>query len=113
MGPSRRDPRGVELNSFDGEKVVHGVRLPTVCKARGASALEGVHTHQKASLGPHARHSGDVGEALLTDGALRWNWRIRCGGSKKCSIFAPGTQRALAAACSRTIVDSKDSESHR
>ena len=101
------DPRDVELNSFHEEKVVDGVRLPTVSKARGASALEGFHTHQKAWLGPHARHAGDVGEALLADGALRWNQRIHCSASKQSSIFAPGMRHALAAGCNHAPVETQ------
>jgi len=44
---------------------------------RGASALEGFHTHQKQWLGPLAHHSAEAGTALLADGALRWNRRRR------------------------------------
>ena len=91
------DPHGVELNWFGDEKVIDGVRLPIVCKARGASALEGFHTHQKAWLGPLARHTSDVGEALLADGALRWNRHsVRRGPMKHASIYAPGMRQELA-----------------
>ena len=44
---------------------------------RGASALEGFHTHQKQWLGCLARHAADAGAALLADGALRWNRKRR------------------------------------
>ena len=94
------DPHGVELNWFGDEKVIDGVRLPIVCKARGASALEGFHTHQKAWLGPLARHTSDVGEALLADGALRWNRHsVRRRAVKHASLYAPGMRQELAAGC--------------
>ena len=95
------DPPGVSLNVFGQEQVVDGVRLPTVCKARGASALEGFHTHQKSWLGCLARHAGDAGDALLADGALRWNRRVRenrDGDGRQSAIFACGLRRHLEAA---------------
>ena len=40
---------------------------------RGTSPVEGLHAHQKQWVGTLAQHAPDVGEALLKDGALRWN----------------------------------------
>ena len=40
---------------------------------RGASALEGFHAHQKCWFGPFAHFAADAANALLSDGALRWN----------------------------------------
>ena len=40
---------------------------------RGTSPVEGLHAHQKQWLGTFAQHTVDVGEALLRDGAERWN----------------------------------------
>jgi len=44
---------------------------------RGASALEGFHAHQKAWLGPLAHHCKESGQALLAEGAARWNRKRR------------------------------------
>jgi len=102
------DPPGVQLNVFGQEQTVDGVRLQIVTKSRGVSALEGFHTHQKNWLGNLARHASDAGEALLTDGALRWNRRGSdhgCPAEKETSIHAPGLRRAVMVARSRTRHD--------
>jgi hypothetical protein len=72
------DPRGVEMNVL-GESVTIGGESFHMIRAvrRGASALEGFHTHQKQWLGCLARHAADAGAALLADGALRWNRKRR------------------------------------
>ena len=95
------DPCGIELNVYGEEQIVDGILLPIVCKARGASALEGFHAHQKSWLGTLAHHAVDAGEALLADGALRWNRRILGhpdAQSNERSIYAPGLLREVAAA---------------
>ena len=44
---------------------------------RGSSSLEGFHAHQKQWLGAFAHHGADAGEALLAEGASRWNRKRR------------------------------------
>ena len=73
----------------------------SVRNARGSSALEGFHTHQKAWLGSLSKHSADAGAALLRDGAQRWNRRVRSRKSSAestSSIYAPGILQAVEAA---------------
>ena len=69
------DPPGMELNTLQEQSsvVIGGERFQRVRAMRGASALEGFHTHQKQWLGLLAHHAPDAGRALLTDGSLRWN----------------------------------------
>ena len=92
------DPPGVDLNVSGGEQVVDGVRLPVIRTRRGASALEGFHTHQKAWLGPLGRHAPAAGAALLADGAQRWNRRARSKRSPRQetpTVYAGGLLREL------------------
>ena len=44
---------------------------------RGSSSLEGFHAHQKQWFGVFAHHSKAAGEALLAEGATRWNRKRR------------------------------------
>ena len=67
------DPDCVSLNSCGEVDAARDIRQGCVRNARGSSALEGFHTHQKAWLGPLSKHSEDAGVALLADGAQRWN----------------------------------------
>jgi hypothetical protein len=68
------DPPDLKLHEIRGPGVEIGSELFfPVRTLRGASALEGFHTHQKAWLGPLAHHSRKSGEALLVEGAVRWN----------------------------------------
>ena len=69
------DPPGMELNVLQEQPsvLIGGERFRSVRSMRGASALEGFHTHQKQWLGHLAHHSRDAGRALLADGGLRWN----------------------------------------
>ena len=67
------DPPGINMNKFGEAVLVGGEEFPTIRTQRGVSSLEGFHTHQKNWLGPLARHASDSGQALLTDGAVRWN----------------------------------------
>ena len=86
------DPSGVELNSCGDAETAGDSGQAWVRNARGSSALEGFHTHQKGWLGPLSRHSADAGVALLADGAQRWNRRIRSRQSlaESCSsVYAP------------------------
>ena len=72
------DPPGVQLHEYRGAGVlIGGERFRTVTTLRGASALEGFHSHQKQWLGILAQHTEEGGQALLTDGALRWNRKRR------------------------------------
>ena len=45
----------------------------SVVTKHGASALEGFHAHQKRWFGPFAHFAAEAANALLSDGALRWN----------------------------------------
>ena len=89
------DPPSIDLNIF-GEPVVIGNEQfrPILRTKRGASALEGFHSHQKQWLGLRAQHSAEAGEALLADGALRWNRKRRneaaCNTSAVPLVFAGG-----------------------
>ena len=95
------DPSGVELNSCWETETAGDSRQACVRNARGSSALEGFHTHQKGWLGPLSRHSADAGVALLADGAQRWNRKIRNRQSpaeRPSSVYAPGLLKAVEAA---------------
>ena len=67
------DPPNVIMNVVGDSVSIGGESFRTFRSRRGASALEGFHTHQKQWLGSLARHAEDAGAALLADGALRWN----------------------------------------
>ena len=74
---------------------------PNLQTARGSSALEGFHTHQKDWLGSLAHHNPEAGAALLADGAVRWNRKIRSKlphESKKPTVYAGGLLDSLAQA---------------
>ena len=71
------DPPGVQLHEYGESVVFGGKRFKSIRTIRGASALEGFHTHQKQWLGCLARHAADAGVALLADGAVRWNRKRR------------------------------------
>ena len=95
------DPSGVALNSCRETETAGDYRQAGVRNARGSSALEGFHTHQKGWLGPLSTHSADAGMALLADGAQRWNRRIRSRQSpagSPSSVYAPGLLKAVEAA---------------
>ncbi len=95
------DPSGVELNSCRETDTAGDSRQAYVRNARGSSALEGFHTHQKGWLGPLSTHSADAGMALLADGAQRWNRKIRNCQSlaeRPMSVYAPGLLKAVDAA---------------
>ena len=91
------DPNGLALNVAGDFTTIGGEQFHTVQTLRGASALEGFHTHQKQWLGPLARHATDAGSALLADGTLRWNRKRRRDTSTSGStppVFAHGALRA-------------------
>jgi hypothetical protein len=67
------DPPGMQMNVAGKSVVIGGETFRTIKTMRGASALEGFHTHQKQWLGHLARHAADAAGALLADGAARWN----------------------------------------
>ena len=67
------DPDNVVMNVLGDSVTIGGESFNIVKSRRGASALEGFHTHQKQWLGSLATHAADAGAALLADGAVRWN----------------------------------------
>ena len=67
------DPPGLNLHKRAAPILIGGEDFWPIRTTRGASCLEGFHTHQKHWLGPLARHAPEAGSALLADGALRWN----------------------------------------
>ena len=71
------DPPGMNMHTFGEPTMIGDEEFQTIRTKRGASALEGFHTHQKQWLGMFAQHSTEAGKALLADGALRWNRRRR------------------------------------
>ena len=71
------DPPGVQLHEYGESTRIGGELFKAIRTIRGASALEGFHSHQKQWLGCLARHAADAGAALLADGALRWNRKRR------------------------------------
>lgn len=95
------DPPDVRLDSVGKNVVVGADRFASARTARGSSALEGFHTHQKAWLGSLAQHAPDVGMALLADGATRWNRRIHNQSAienQQPSIYAGGLLEEIAQA---------------
>ena len=93
------DPPDVRLDVVGKNVVVGADRLPTARTARGSSALEGFHTHQKAWLGSLAQHAPDVGATLLADGATRWNRRIHNQSAienQQPSVYAGGLLKEIA-----------------
>ena len=67
------DPIDVDVVGFGHEIILGGECFRAVRSMRGTSPVEGLHAHQKQWLGVFAQHAADVGEALLADGAARWN----------------------------------------
>ena len=71
------DPPNVTLQCWGDPVVIGGETFRSVVTKRGASALEGFHAHQKQWFGPFATFAAEAGNALLADGALRWNRKRR------------------------------------
>ena len=67
------DPTDVNVTGSDHVVTIGGESFHTIQSLRGTSPVEGLHAHQKQWLGTFAQHAVDVGEALLKDGAERWN----------------------------------------
>ena len=67
------DPPDVALQCFGDSVTIGGRVFRSVVTKRGASALEGFHAHQKRWFGPFAHFAAEAANALLSDGALRWN----------------------------------------
>ena len=67
------DPTDVNVKGSDHVVTIGGESFHTIQSLRGTSPVEGLHAHQKQWLGTFAQHAVDVGEALLKDGAERWN----------------------------------------
>ena len=86
------DPPGIDLNSYGATMSVGGDDFQSVASMRGSSALEGFHSHQKGWLGQRAIHSVEAGEALLRDGAVRWN---RKRSSDSSPVYDPKLLREL------------------
>ena len=72
------DPPNIELNRYGRVVSIGGENFSMVTSSRGSSPLEGFHAHQKRWLGHMATHAVEAGEALLRDGALRWNKNRGC-----------------------------------
>ena len=94
------DPPGIDFNWYGKVVSVGGEQFWTVTSSRGISPLEGFHAHQKEWLGHRATHATDVGEALLRDGAVRWN-RKRRGGT-------PFESRCVEEVCDHVLLNALD-----
>ena len=88
------DPPGIVLHEFGKEVLIGGDTFREVRARRGASALEGFHTHQKAWFGPLAQHGEEAGQAILLEGSVRWN-RKRKGDKGAPMVFEEGLLRAV------------------
>ena len=87
------DPTGLVLHELGKEVSIGGDIFREVRARRGASALEGFHTHQKAWFGPLAQHGEEAGEAILLEGSVRWN--RKCKGDKGAPmVFEKGLLQA-------------------
>jgi hypothetical protein len=80
------DPPSVDLKVHKEIVKIGGADFSTVGTRRGASALEGFHTHQKQWFGQFARHAEDAGAALLADGTVRWNRKRRRAASSQNAV---------------------------
>ena len=67
------DPSDVKVTYPDHACTIGGECFHSIKSLRGTSPVEGLHAHQKQWLGMFAQHAVNVGEALLKDGAERWN----------------------------------------
>ena len=88
------DPPGVEVNVLSDKYVtIDGQQFKKLNIARGSSALEGFHAHQKSWLGSQA-HSRERGLSLVADGTARFNRRRRNSNSEQTPmtppVFSPG-----------------------
>ena len=71
------DPPGVQLHEYRGAGVlIGGKRSRTVTTLRGASALEGFHSHQKQWLGILAQHTEEGVKLIVSDLRERWGRRV-------------------------------------
>ena len=83
------DPCGCPIHKFAEEAVtIGGEDFQRLRVLRGTSPLEGFHAHQKQWLGTFARHAEEAGQALLNDGAARWNRKRRSEGGRCNYLFA-------------------------
>jgi hypothetical protein len=70
------EPLNADRNK--GQTMIIANEVFTVARcSRGSSPLEGFHAHQKQWLGTFSHHAVDAGEALLEEGAVRWNRKRR------------------------------------
>ena len=67
------DPPGISLNLQGEVAIIGGEQFHAIHSLRGTSPVERLHSQQKQWLGIFAQHDTIVGEALLKDGAWRWN----------------------------------------
>ena len=92
------DTPGLQLHELHGQGVkIGGEIFRPVRTLRGASALEGFHAHQKTWLGPMAQHGKESGQALLAEGAVRWNRKLHEEAGEESSlptVFAEGLLHA-------------------
>ena len=89
------DPPGVVLNEVSDVVIIGGEEFQTVRSRRGTSALEGYHSHQKQWFGLRAHHAADAGQALLTEGVLRWNRNKRNALAVETDAVPPVFTRGL------------------
>ena len=88
------DPPNVNLHMHvdNAPLEIGGETFRRVISLRGTSRLEGYHGHQKLWLGTFGIHGREAGEALLTDGRLRWNRErgneAAAGSEQVPSVFA-------------------------
>ena len=80
------DPPGVDPKVLKEIVKIGGADFSNVGTRRGASALEGFHTHEKQWFGQLARHAEDAGAAFLADGTVRWNRKRRRAASSQNAV---------------------------
>ena len=92
------DPHGLQLHAFSNKgSQIGGEMFYPLQIFRGSSALEGFHSHQKEWLGLRAQHCKESGEALLMEGAVRWNRKRRQQGGHDAlpTVFSNGVLQEI------------------
>ena len=85
------DPLDIKLNVGGPAIMIGGMRFASIKSLRGTSPVEGLHAHQKQWLGMFGQHDCEVGNALLKDGAWRWN-RTKCNAKQQLAENDDDTQ---------------------
>ena len=78
------DPCEVALEKYGEIIKIGGQDFQKVKSLRGTSQVEGLHAHQKCWLGQFGQHGRSTGQALLKEGAYRWN-RSKLAAEQKVS----------------------------